>query len=101
MLWSTHVLIAKSCVLWYNDIISHAATIMGSTKVYDDVQLQHYRVTLDMSVLGDFDPRQVNYAKVFDLQENEEVEAYVESLDSYDPWWLFDWHIGTVREQSI
>ena len=66
---------------------------MGSTKVYDDVQLQHYRVTLDMSVLGDFDPRQVNYAKVFDLQENEEVEAYVESLDSYDPWWVLNWHI--------
>jgi len=44
--------------------------------------LQHYRVTLDMSVLGDFDPRQVDYTKVFDLQENEEVEAYVEDLDT-------------------
>ncbi len=57
---------------------------MGSTKVYDDVHLQHYRVTLDMSVLGDFDPRQVDYAKVFDLQENEDVEAYVESLDTIE-----------------
>ena len=82
MLWSTHVLIAKSCVLCYNDIISHAATIMGSTKAYDDVHLQHYRVTLDMSVLGDFDPRQVDYTKVFDLQESEEVEVYVEDLDT-------------------
>ena len=82
MLWSTHVLIAKSCVLCYNDIISHAATIMGSTKAYDDVHLQHYRVTLDMSVLGDFDPRQVDYKKVFDLQENEDVESYVEDLDT-------------------
>ena len=82
MLWGTHVLIAKSCVLCYNDIISHAATIMGSTKAYDDVHLQLYRVTLDMSVLGDFDPRQVDYTKVFDLQENEEVEAYVEDLDT-------------------
>ena len=84
MLWSTHVLIAKSCVLCYNDIISHAATIMGSTKAYDDVHLQHYRVTLDMSVLGDFDPRQVNYAKVFDLQEGEDVEAYIENLDTIE-----------------
>ena len=71
-------------VLWscYNDTIPSAATIMGSSKAYDDVQLQHYRVTLDMSVLGDFDPRQVDYTKVFDLQENEEVEAYVEDLDT-------------------
>ena len=87
MLWGTHVLIAKSCVLCYNDIISHAATIMGSTKAYDDVHLQHYRVTLDMSVLGDFDPRQVDYTKVFDLQENEEVEAYVEELDTAEIVW--------------
>ena len=55
---------------------------MGSTKTYDDVHLQHYRVTLDMSVLGDFDPRQVDYKKVFDLQENEDVESYVEDLDT-------------------
>ena len=68
----------------YNDTISHAATIMGSNKVYDDVHLQHYRVTLDMSVLGDFDPRQVNYSKVFDLQEGEDVEAYIENLDTIE-----------------
>ena len=55
---------------------------MGSSKTYDDVHLQRYRVTLDMSVMGDFDPRQVDYTKVFDLQESEDVEVYIEDLDT-------------------
>ena len=71
--------------LCYNELISHAATIMGSTKAYDDVHLQRYRVTLDMSVMGDFDPRQVDYTKVFDLQESEDVEVYVEDLEIPTP----------------
>lgn len=68
----------------YNDTIPSAATIMGSSKAYDDVHLQHYRVTLDMSVLGDFDPRNIDYSKIFDLQESEEVDAYVENLDTIE-----------------
>ncbi len=84
MLANTYVPLAKCVCTCYNELISHAATIMGSNKVYDDVHLQHYRVTLDMSVLGDFDPRQVNYAKVFDLQEGEDVEAYIENLDTIE-----------------
>ena len=80
--------------LCYNELISHAATIMGSTKAYDDVHLQRYRVTLDMSVMGDFDPRQVDYTKVFDLQDSEELEVYIEDLDNSTRW-------ETVRDDSI
>ena len=67
---------------------------MGSSKIYDDVHLQRYRVTLDMSVLGDFDPRQVDYNKVFDLQDSEELEVYIEDLDNSTRW-------ETVRDDSI
>ena len=37
MLWSTHVSLAKCVCSCYNDTIPSAATIMGSSKAYDDV----------------------------------------------------------------
>ena len=50
--------------------------------VYEVARKQRYRVTLDMEVLGDFDPHQTDWNKLFDLEGGEHVRAYVEDLDS-------------------
>ena len=43
--------------------------------------LNKYRITLELDVLHDFNPRQINWDKVFDLAEDESVECYIEELD--------------------
>ena len=43
--------------------------------------LNKYRITLELDVLDDFNPRQINWEKVFELQEDESVVSYIEELD--------------------
>ena len=40
-----------------------------------------YRITLELDVNNDFNPRQINWEKVFDLSEDESVVSYIEELD--------------------
>ena len=47
--------------------------------------LNKYRITLELDVLDDFNPRQINWEKVFDLSEDERVVSYIEELD-IDDW---------------
>jgi hypothetical protein len=49
-------------------------------------QKQKYRITLEVDVLNDFDPHQINWEKNLDLQGNEKVTAYVEDLSRPDRW---------------
>ena len=48
--------------------------------IYNRTQ-NKYRITLDLSVEDDFNPRDINWVKVFDLGGNESVESYIEELD--------------------
>ncbi len=45
-----------------------------------------YRITLELDVLDDFNPRQINWEKMFELQENESVVSYIEELDNDSEW---------------
>jgi hypothetical protein len=45
-----------------------------------------YRITLELDVLDDFNPRQINWEKVFDLSEDESVVSYIEELDNDCEW---------------
>ena len=47
---------------------------------YLSAQKSRYRITLDLSVEDDFNPRDINWDKVFDLGGNESVESYIEEL---------------------
>ena len=47
--------------------------------IYNRTQ-QRYRITLDLQVERDFNPRDINWEKVFDLGGNESVESYIEEL---------------------
>ena len=53
---------------------------------YYNAQKNRYRITLELDVHDDFNPRDINWDKVFDLGGNESVEAYVEELDLPVSW---------------
>tara|TARA_R110000822_G_scaffold109859_1_gene239847 strand:- start:359 stop:535 length:177 start_codon:yes stop_codon:yes gene_type:complete len=51
------------------------------------VQKQRYRITLDLEVLGDFDPHQIDWENLFELEGNEQViDSYVEDLSNPVSW---------------
>ena len=47
--------------------------------IYNRTQ-SRYRITLELEVESDFNPRDINWDKVFDLGGNESVESYIEEL---------------------
>ena len=53
---------------------------------YYNPTLNKYRITLELDVLDDFNPRQINWDKVLDTGENEAVVSYTEELDISDDW---------------
>jgi hypothetical protein len=53
---------------------------------YLQAQKQRYRITLDLSVLPDFNPHQIDWNKLFELEPAEKVDAYVEDLSCPDRW---------------
>ena len=53
---------------------------------YYNATLNKYRITLELDVLDDFNPRQINWDKVLDIGENESVVSYTEELDISDDW---------------
>ena len=53
---------------------------------YHQAQKQRYRVTLEFDVLNDFDPHNMDWEKVFQLEPAETVSAYVEDLSTPDTW---------------
>jgi len=50
-------------------------------------QKQRYRITLDLEVLGDFDPHQIDWEQLFELEGSERViDSYVEDLSVPVSW---------------
>ena len=47
---------------------------------------QRYRITLDITVEDDFNPQQIDWRKVLDLQGNESVESVTEDLCNPVSW---------------
>ena len=44
-------------------------------------QKTKYRITLELEVDSDFNPRQIDWDKVLDIQENECCQSYIEDLN--------------------
>ena len=45
-----------------------------------------YRITLELDVLDDFNPKQINLGKVLQLEDNETVESYIEDMSNPVSW---------------
>ena len=61
---------------------SQGSNLMPVTNTYPT--LNKYRITLELDVLDDFNPRQINWEKVLDIGEDECVVSYTEELDIVD-----------------
>ena len=48
--------------------------------LYTQGQKKQVRVTLTLSVESDFNARQIDWRKSFELDENEQVESYIEEM---------------------
>ena len=44
-------------------------------------QKSKYRITLELDVLDDFNPRQIDWRKVLEMQEIENLDCYIEDVD--------------------
>ena len=49
-------------------------------------QKSKYRITLELDVLDDFNPYQIVWVKVLDIQDNEEVQSVIEDLNIPVSW---------------
>jgi len=53
---------------------------------YLSTQKTRYRITLELNVLEDFNPHQIDWEKALDLQPAETIKSYVENLSAPDRW---------------
>jgi len=51
---------------------------------YQLARKRRVRITLDFDVLSDFNPRDIDFDKLFKLEPNESVESYIEDFDKGD-----------------
>tara|TARA_B100000674_G_scaffold466013_1_gene449548 strand:- start:175 stop:465 length:291 start_codon:yes stop_codon:yes gene_type:complete len=64
---------------FYNNKVSPGVSIMSVA--ISQAQKQRYRITLDLEVMEDFDPHQIDWEQLFELEGSERViDSYVEDL---------------------
>ena len=60
---------------------------MAVSNIYG--QKTKYRITLELDVQDDFNPRQIDWRKVLQINEDEDLDCYIEDVDlplSYYNW---------------
>ena len=48
---------------------------------YNYGQKRKYRITLELDVEDDLNPRQIDWRKVLEIHENEDLDCYIEDID--------------------
>jgi hypothetical protein len=66
---------------FYSIHIHQRSTVMSIA--YQQAQKQRVRITLDLNVLQDFNARDIDFEKLFQLEPTESVEVYIEEFDRY------------------
>ena len=73
----------------HSDIIILLVTLilpnLMTVSYYNRTQ-QRYRITLDITVDDEFNPRQIDWRKVLQLEPNESVESVTEDLSDHLSW---------------
>ena len=54
--------------------------------LYNQSVKSKYRITLEVSALDDFNPHQIDWRKVLDMQDNETVESVIEEMSNPVSW---------------
>ena len=73
----------------HSDIIILLVTLilpnLMTVSYYNRTQ-QRYRITLDITVEDDFNPQQINWSKLLQLEGNEHVDVVTEDLSNPVSW---------------
>ena len=74
-------------IISYVRLIKYQSTAPNPMTVsyYNRTQTR-YRITLDITVEDDFNPRQIDWRKVLQLEDNESVESITEDLSNPVSW---------------
>ena len=64
----------------------HSTAPNPMTVSYYNQTQQRYRITLDITVDDEFNPRQIDWRKVLQLEGNESVESITEDLSNPVSW---------------
>ena len=54
--------------------------------LYSQATKSKYRITLEVDTLSDFNPHQIDWRKVLDMQDNETVESIIEDMSNPVSW---------------
>ena len=54
--------------------------------LYSQATKSKYRITLEIEALSDFNPHQIDWRKVLDMQDNEEVQSIIEDMSNPVSW---------------
>ena len=54
--------------------------------LYNQSVKSKYRITLELETLSDFNPHDISWEKVFELQDNENVESVIEDMSNPVSW---------------
>ena len=54
--------------------------------LYNQATKSKYRITLELETLSDFNPHDISWEKVFELQDNETCESVIEDMSNPVSW---------------
>ena len=54
--------------------------------LYSQATKSKYRITLEVDALSDFNPHQIDWEKVLEIQDNESIESVIEDLSNPVSW---------------
>jgi len=54
--------------------------------LYSQATKSKYRITLELETLNDFNPHDIAWEKVFQLEDNEKVQSVIEDLSNPVSW---------------
>ena len=54
--------------------------------LYSQAAKSKYSITLELETLSDFNPHDISWEKVFELQDNEKVESVIEDMSNPVSW---------------
>ena len=54
--------------------------------LYSQATKSKYRITLEVDALSDYNPHQIDWHKVLEIQDNESIESVIEDLSNPVSW---------------
>ena len=80
-----HTVIDNNSLVCYDNSVT--LTQANSMSVlYNQQTKSKYRITLELETLSDFNPHDISWEKVFELQDNERCKSIIEDMSNPVSW---------------